>query len=264
VKIRFCNPFGTDAYDEIVRESLEPYLRAETEVEITHLDNCPRNIDYYVPKHLMEVEVFRQVIEADRDGVDAFVVGCCYDPGVDVARELTDMPVVGPLEASVLLSRYFGHRFSVVTDHRKAVPELENLVRLYGIEANCRSVRAIDWYVENMVEDPSAVARDAAERCARVLEEDGAECVVLGCTIIAACFEREVLNGAEELAALPIVNPNVMAVKAAELLADLRAVGQYRISRSGYYQRHEQHDPIEAEEVRRRYLESPAPAPAER
>jgi allantoin racemase len=256
VRVRFCNPFGTDAYDDLVRESLEPYLRAGTEVEITHLDNCPRNIDYYMPKHLMEVEVFRQVVEADRDGVDAFVVGCCYDPGVDVARELTDMPVVGPLEASVLLSRYFGHRFSVVTDHRKAVPELENLVRLYGIEANCRSVRAIDWYVENMVEDPGAVARDAFERCRHVLDEDGAECVVLGCTIIAACLEREILRGAEELASLPIVNPNVIAVKVAELLADLRSVGQYRISRRGYYQRAEQHDPVEAEEVWRRFMES--------
>ena len=263
MKVRFCNPFGTDAYDELVRDSLEPYLREGTELEITHLENCPRNIDYYMPKHLMEVEVFRQVVAADREGVDAFVVGCCYDPGVDVSRELTDMPVVGPLEASLLLSRYFGHSFSVVTDHRKAVPELQNLVRLYGIEANCRSVRAIDWYVENMVEDPSTVAHDAAERCRQVLDEDGAECAVLGCTIIAACLEREILRGAEELAALPIVNPNVMAVKAAELLADLRAVGQYRISRRGYYQRAEQHNAAEAEEVWRRFMETRAPSAVE-
>jgi allantoin racemase len=257
MRLRFCNPFGTPAYDAIVRESLEPYLRAGTEVEITHLENCPRNIDYYVPKHLMEVEVFRQVVKADRDGVDAFVVGCCYDPGVAVARELTDMPVVGPLEASVLYSRFFGHRFSVVTDHHKAVPALADLVRLYGIEANCRSVRAIDWFVEDMVNDPGAVARDAFERCRRVLEEDGAECVVLGCTIIAACYEREILRGADELAALPIVNPNVMAVKAAELLADLRAVGQYRISRSGFYQRADQRDPAEAAAVWERFLAAP-------
>ena len=263
MRIRFCNPFGTEVYDDLVRESLAPYLRTETEVEITHLENCPRNIDYYLPKHLMEVEVFREVVRADREGVDAFVVGCCYDPGVAVARELTEMPVVGPLEASVLLSRFFGHRFSVVTDHRKAVPELEDLVRLYGIEANCRSVRAIDWYVENMVNDPAAVAQDAFEQCRRVLEEDRAECVVLGCTIIAACLEREILHGAEELATLPIVNPNVLAVKTAELLADLRAVGQYRISRRGFYQRAEQHDPDEAGEVWRRFMERETRAPAE-
>ncbi len=256
MRIVFCNPFGTDAYDEIVRESLEPYLREGTEVDITHLDGCPRNIDYYLPKHLMETAVFRDVVAADRGGYDAFVVGCCYDPGVAVARELTDMPVVGPLESAVLLSRFFGHRFSVVTDHRKAVPELEDLVRLYGIEANCRSVRAIDWFVEDMVQNPTQVARDAFERCRRVLDEDGAECVVLGCTIIAACLEREILRGADELATLPILNPNVLAVKAAELLADLRAVGQYRISRRGYYQRADEHDADEAHQVWHEYMET--------
>ena len=41
------------------------------------------------------------------------------------------------------MARPFGQRFSVVTDHRKAVPELEDLVRKYGAEPNCRSVRAV-------------------------------------------------------------------------------------------------------------------------
>ena len=39
-----------------------------------------------------------------------------------------------------------------------------------------------------------------------------------------------------------------------ELLADLAAVGQYRIGRSGYYQQHAQHDPAEAREVLEKYL----------
>ena len=252
-RILFLNPFGTSRFDELVHSTLTPYLRADTEVEIRHLTGCPRNIDYYVPKHLVEVEVLRAVADADREGFDAFVIGCCYDPALTQARELTDMPVVGPLEASVLLARLFGHRFSVVTDHRKAVPELEDRVRLYGVEPNCRSVRAIDWYVENMVEDPDAVARDAYERCAATMEEDRSEAVVLGCTIIAACYERAVLAGSAR-GDLAIVNPNVMAVKVAELFADLRAVGQYRISRAGYYQRHADHDPVEAREVLETHL----------
>jgi allantoin racemase len=260
-RICFLNPFGTDRFDEIVRETLVPSLRSETEVEIRHLERCPRNIDYYVPKHLVEVEVLRAVREAERDGFDAFVIGCCYDPALTQARELTEMPVVAPLEASVLLARLFGHRFSVVTDHRKAVPELEDRVRVYGVEPNCRSVRAIDWYVDDMIRDPDAVARDAHTRCQEVMEADRAEAVVLGCTIIAACYERAVLNGARELATIAIINPNLMAVKVAELLADLRAAGQYRISRGGYYQQHAQHDPEEARAVLDVFLQ---PSAAER
>jgi allantoin racemase len=253
-RLCFLNPFGTDAYDELIASTLLPSLRSSTEVEIRHLAHAPRDIDYYAAKHLAETEIMAAAVAAEREGFDAFVIGCCYDPALTQARELTEMPVVAPLEASVLLSRLFGHRFSVVTDHRKAVPELEDRVRVYGIEANCRSVRAIDWYVDDMVGDPDAVARDAYDRCVEVMESDGAETVVLGCTIIAACYERAVLRGADELATAAIINPNLMAVKVAELLADLRAAGQYRISRAGYYQQHAQHDPNEAREVLEEYL----------
>jgi hypothetical protein len=57
------------------------------------------------------------------------------------------------------------------------------------------------------------------------------------------------LEGDAELAALSVVNPNVMAVKLAEMFADLHATGQYRISRAGYYQQHQAHDPEEAAEI---------------
>jgi allantoin racemase len=100
-----------------------------------------------------------------------------------------------------------------------------------------------------MIRDPAAVGRDAHARCTEVMAADGAETVILGCTIIAACYELRVLAGDPELEPAAIINPNLMAVKSAELLADLHRAGQYRISRSGYYQRHAQHDAAEAEEV---------------
>lgn len=257
-RICFLNPFGTDDYDALIAETLAPSLRTGSEVEIRHLENAPRNIDFYVPKHLVEVDVLRAVRAAEADAFDALVIGCCYDPALTQARELTDMPVVGPLEASASLARLFGHRFAVVTDHTKAVPEIEDRIRLYGLEPNCRSVTAIDWYIDDMIGDPDAVARDAHARCLEVMERGGAEVVVLGCTIVSACYERAVLRGAAELSDLAIVNPNLMAVKVAELLADLRAVGQYRISRRGYYRQHADHDAEEAEGVLRLLDGTPA------
>lgn len=257
MRICFLNPFGTSDFDALIEETLRPSLRGGTEVAIRHLTDCPRNIDYYVPKHLVEVEVMRAVLRAEREGFDAFVIGCCYDPALTQARELTDMPVVGPLEAAASLSRSFGHRFAVVTDHAKAVPELEDRIRLYGLEPNCRSVSAIDWYVDDMLTDPDAVARDAHARCAEVLERERAEVVVLGCTIIAACYERALLRGTLAADDLCVINPNVLAVKLAEMLADLRAAGQYRISRRGYYGQHAAHDPLEAAEVQARLEPEP-------
>jgi allantoin racemase len=249
MRICFLNPFGTADYDGLVMGTLAPSLRPGTDVEVMHLKDAPRNIDYYVPKHLVEVEVLKSVLAAERAGFDAVVIGCCYDPALTQARELVSIPVVGPLEAATSLARPFGHRFSVLTDHHKAVPEIEDRVRLYGLEPNCRSVRAIDWFVDDMIGDPQAVARAVYARAGEILAADRSEVIVLGCTIVAACYEQAVLGGRGDLADLAIVNPNLLAVKLAELLADLRAAGQYRISRTGYYQQHVEHDPAEAAQI---------------
>ena len=178
-RIAFINPFGTAAYDAIIEETLIPYASGGTAVDVIHLEGVPANIDYYYPKHLMELAIFDKVRELEDLGYDAVVVGCCYDPGVRVARELVDIPVVGPLEAAMNHASYFGHSFTVVTDHQKARPWLEDLVRIHGA-GNCRGVRTIDWYVTDMIEDTTAVANDAAAACLVALKEDQAEVVILG------------------------------------------------------------------------------------
>ena len=103
-----------------------------------------------------------------------------------------------------------------------------------------------------MIKDPTAIADDAAAICLQALDEDEAEVIILGCTIIAGCLEHEIMTTGRHRE-LPILNPNLLALKAAETLADLHQAGKYAISRAGYYQRHEQHDPEEAADVWRRW-----------
>jgi len=106
--------------------------------------------------------------------------------------------------------------------------------------------------VTDMIEDTTAVADDAAAACLQALKADQAEVVILGCTIIGGCLEREIMTTGRHRD-LPILNPNLLALKAAETLADLHRMGKYNISRVGLYQRHEQHDRAEADDVRRRW-----------
>lgn len=248
MRICFLNPFGTPAYNELIHDVLTPSLRPGTEVEIRNLAIQPENMDYFAAKHLVEVGVMRAAVQAERDGFDAFVIGCCYDPALTQCRELVDIPVVGPLEASIGNARAFGHRFAVVTDHHKAVTEIEDRVRLYGQEANCRAVTSIGWFIDDMIKDPASVARDARATSVRVLEETRAETVIMACTIVSGCY---VVSAAKDpsLGGVSIIDPNIMAIKQAELLADLQAVGQYRISRAGYYEQLSAHNPQQSEEL---------------
>jgi allantoin racemase len=185
----------------------------------------------------------------EEEGFDAVIVGCCYDPGVRTARELVDIPVIGPLEASMQLAGYFGHSYTVVTDHHKAAPYIEDLIRLSGLGGHCRGVRTIEWYVKDMVNDPDAVARDTIMTCRAVLKQTGADSIVMGCTIVAACWQRYLMHGGEP-AEITIVNPNLMALKMAETLADLKSRGGSRLSRAGYYEKPSGHFATEFREAR--------------
>lgn len=259
VRICFLNPFGTPSFDDIVGEVLQGALRPDAELEVRHLDAGPRNIDYYAPKQLVQVEVLRAGLKIQREGFDALVIGCCYDPALTEARELLDIPVIGPLETAAGLARMFGHRYAVVTDHPKAVPELYDRLRIYGAEANLAAVEAVGWFVDDMVLDPASVGRDAQAQATRVLERTHAETVIIGCTIVSACYERSISRGEIDDTGASIIDPNILAVKAAEMFADLHSKGQYRISRDHYYQRLDAHDPVEAAEVAR-FFNSELPA----
>lgn len=250
-KVAFINPFGTPAYNGLIEETLHAYARPGTEIAVSNVTNCPENIDYYYTKHIVELEVFEHVIKAEKDGFDAVIVGCCYDPGVRTARELVDIPVIGPLEATMQMASYFGHDYAVVTDHHKAVPLMRDLIRLYG-DANCRGVGSINWWITDMIKDSAGVARDALAAAEKARSEHGVEAVILACTIISASVEKTILAGGIERDPV-ILNPNTMALKMAESLADLHAMGAYGISRRGYYDKMSNHAPDEFEAVREQY-----------
>lgn len=248
IRINFINPFGTPVYNDLIEETLAPYKRPDTELVVTNTRDCPENIDYYYNKHITELVVLEEVMRSEKAGFDAVIVGCCYDPGVRVARELVDIPVIGPLEATMQMVPYFGHDYVIVTDHHKAVPYLRDLVRLYG-GANCRDVSCIDWWVTDMIRDTEGVARDAMSKCRRVMDEKGAEAVILGCTIIAASMEKWLID-TKAPRDLPVLNTNTFALKIAESLADLKKQGLYNISRTGYYQKPQQRNAQEFAQAR--------------
>jgi Asp/Glu/hydantoin racemase len=236
LKVNFINPFGTTAYDELIRETLTHYASEGTRLDITHLDACPADMDYFYPKHFVEASLMEAIRRAEEDGYDAVISGCCYDPAVLVARELVDIPVIGPFEASLNLLSYHGRTAVIVTDHVKAGSQMKDNVKLYGASDRILGLDVINWYVRDMVKDPGAVAQDVIRQTRKSIERTGAEAVILNCTIIAASYQRYLMNGGEP-APFPILNPNLMALTMAEAVGRLRQKGACQVSRLGYYGR---------------------------
>ena len=118
---------------------------------------------------------------AKRKEVDAVIIGCFDDTGLDALRCIFDVPVVGIGEAAYHAACLVSHSFSIVTTLSRSVDGISNNLNNYGLATRCANVRATDIPVLKLEEnDPASLDLIRLEIKA-ALDEDKAEAIVLGC-----------------------------------------------------------------------------------
>jgi allantoin racemase len=111
--------------------------------------------------------------------MDAYIVACFDDTGLDAARCSTESPVVGVGEAAFHLACLVAGGFSVITTLSRSVPAIEHNLTKYGLAARCRRVRAVEVPVLEL-ELPSSNARERiSNEIRKAVQEDRAEAIVL-------------------------------------------------------------------------------------
>lgn len=174
--------------------------------------------------------IVRGIVAAEREGFDAAIVGCFSDPALDAAREAVAIPVVGSGAASVLLALQVADRFSILSPGAGGAGRTRAFLRGLGLESRLASVRGVGMSVAEMARAAEAGGLDAA--IAKVaaparacVEEDGAEALIFGCMSMA--FLNPTPAIAEEVR-VPVINPVLAALRAAETLASLGLVHSRR------------------------------------
>ena len=146
MKIRIVIPI-TGLSKEAVDERLR-YLRgiAEpgTEVDAVQIAEGPPAIESEVDNVEAGPEVLRLVKEAEEEGCDAVIIWCGGDPALDAARELVDIPVIGPGESMRLLASMLGKKPCRIT------PDIPVLEMRRDLD---KTVRVIQSLVESKVEN---------------------------------------------------------------------------------------------------------------
>ena len=109
------------------------------------------------------------------------VIACFSDPGLDEARELVSIPVVGIEESSLHLAAQLGRRFTILTSRGARVPAKVEHVERLGLSSRLASVRPLEMGVLEMDADPDRARARILEVGSAAVREDGAEVIVLGC-----------------------------------------------------------------------------------
>ncbi|QCB92523.1 aspartate/glutamate racemase family protein [Cellulomonas shaoxiangyii] len=182
--VRVINPNTTRAMTDLVGRSARAVAGTTlpgVRVDAVQPTMGPASIESHYEEALAVPGVLEQVALGEAEGVDAYVLACFGDPGLDAARELARGPVLGLAEAAFHAAAMVGRRFTVVTTLARTVPRAHELLARYGMTGACVGVHACEVPVLAL-EDPAsdALARVTAA-CVRAVAEDDADAVVLGC-----------------------------------------------------------------------------------
>ena len=128
MRILFINPNTSESFTEKIQKVVERYALPSTQVAAMNPTSGPRSIESIYDELLSSAGTLELALAHLQD-YDAFVIACYSDhPTVYALREITDKPVMGIAEASMLVACLLGHTFSVVTTNDEWEPLLWDAV----------------------------------------------------------------------------------------------------------------------------------------
>ena len=174
---------------------------------------------------LRTIEMVEGVIQGEKEGYDAAVIGCFGDGGLDVLEALVDIPVIGPCKAAIMMAQGVGRNMAFIT-----IPnwekKIQDNINTYGIQELViahNPVRAFTLPFEQF-KDEEQVAGNFFE-IARGAIGDGAD------VILSACVNTSTLltyKGVAEVDGIPVIDGAVAALKTAEVMVDYKRAGLWR------------------------------------
>ena len=216
MKIFVLNPNTSNVVTEKIATVVRKIARADTQVTVGQIAHGPEALESYYDESLAAPYSIEAVKEANQKGFDAVILAAFCDPALEALKEISDIPVYGIEEASFSAALLLGHRFSILTEKKHKESVKSQHVRKYGLESRFAAVRALNMGVLEMANDPAKVLERGIAVGRKLIDEDGAEVIILGCSSLAgANFELEKALG------VPVIDPIAVSFKMVEGLTEL-------------------------------------------
>lgn len=191
MKICLIVPIITQTFidEENTSKRFGKYVRPDTEIDVVYIDYGPASIESRYDEALAVPFVLKKSVWAEESGYDAVVISCMNDPGVEAAKELLKIPVVGPREAAWNIANVLGKNLSWIS--AKGITVLE------------------------LAQDPEKTYNALLKDGKRAMEE-GADVLILRCTGMTGTAKRLT----EELGT-PVLEGEGLALALAQMFVDV-------------------------------------------
>lgn len=168
-------------------------------------------------------------MQAEREGYDAFCVGCMTDMGVVYAKEATNIVVGGLCEATMHVATILGEKFSFLSTDNRGYRRMKHLAEEYGlgdrlVPCDNLSLTFHERYAAfddctDLVKKLTPIAESAAR--------NGAGVMMLIDNVLNTALRA---NNVTEIAGVTLLDCSTVLVKTTQMLYELQKMGIKRSS----------------------------------
>lgn len=205
-RILVINPNSNPGVTRRIAQVLENLQKpGDLELACTMLPKAPLGIETDEDVRTVMPMVVREITSNHAD-YDAFVIACLSDPGLAEARTVSKKPVFGMHESAAGLSASYGRRFGVLALGRESIQRHIAYIRQIGLQDFYAGERPLGMSADEAADGPGTLDR-IIDIGRELVEEDGAETLILGCAGLAA--HR---RAAQDALGVPVIDPVQAAV----------------------------------------------------
>lgn len=216
MKILVLNPNTSRAVTDRVAGVIHRIARSDVQVEVAQIAHGPEALESYYDETVAAPYIIEAVRNANRQGFDAVIIAAFCDPVIEALKEISDIPVYSLEETAFSIALLLGNKFSILTEMKHKVSVKTQHVRKHGLESRFASVRPLNMGVTEIAENPARVKQVGMEIARRMIDEDGAEVIIMGCASMAGYSED-----LERELCVPVLDPVSVTYKVVEGLTDI-------------------------------------------
>ena len=201
------------------REAVQRFASPGTEIRLVVVEEGPRSVESEAELALAAPGILRAVVDSAETGADGVVIWGGHDPALNAARELVDIPVVGPGIASMLVACSIVRRFSLLVQLPNVIGIAERQIAELGLASRCASIRSVDVPVLELGDESAFPAMRRA--ALRAVDEDGADGICFGCMAMTPYAAELHSQLATARPGVMVVDPGFAAMRWMEMLLGL-------------------------------------------
>lgn len=152
---------------------------------------------------------------AERDGCDAFMIHCVYDPGIELARAAVKIPVVGFGESTFQAAVQIAPKFGLITPNDALTETALKLLERIGLRDRLVHAEPLNIELPEAHKRLDELKRRGVGIAQRAREHGAGVVIPFGLALVPAHLTTEDIRDG---AGIPVLNPAQIGIRHAELI----------------------------------------------